>query len=233
VITVTWETFYLVCFVVGFSLSALSFLLGVFHLPHLHFPHHGGGLHLGGGHMGGGHVGGGHAGGAHVGGAHGGAPQAGSAASYSISPLNYPTLLMFLVWFGGTGYLLTHYGHGWGFLGLLVSVVVGVAGAAIVFWFLAKVLVKPDENLDPADYVMVGTLGRLTVGIREKGTGEIVYVQGGTRKSSAARSEDARPIEKGTEVVITQFDKGIAYVRRWDELSGEPQAEESRGTGQN
>jgi membrane protein implicated in regulation of membrane protease activity len=110
--------------------------------------------------------------------------------------------------------------------------VVGLAGAAIVFWFLAKVLVKPDENLDPADYVMVGTLGKLTVGIRDKGTGEIVYVQGGTRKSAAARSEDGSPIEKGTEVVITQFEKGIAYVRRWDELAGEPRAEQARGAEQ-
>jgi membrane protein implicated in regulation of membrane protease activity len=227
----TWETFYLICFVVGFALSALSFLLGVLHLPHFHLrlPFHGGGLHLGGGHVGGMHAGGAHAGGAHPG---GGAPQAGSASSYSISPLNYPTLLMFLVWFGGTGYLLTHYGHGWGFLGLLISAVVGVAGAAIVFWFLAKVLVKPDENLDPADYVMVGTLGKLTVSIREKGTGEIMYVQGGTRKSAAARSEDGRPIQKGTEVVITQYDKGVAYVRRWEELAGEPSSEQARGAGQ-
>jgi len=218
----TWETFYLICFVVGFALSALSFFAGVLHLPHFHFPHHGGGLHLGGGHVGGGHVGG----------AHGGGAARGGGASYSISPLNYPTMLMFLVWFGGTGYLLTHYGHGWGFLGLLVSMVVGLAGAAIVFWFMAKVLVKPDENLDPADYVMVGTLGKLAVGIREKGTGEIVYVQGGTRKSAAARSEDGRPIEKGAEVVITQYEKGIAYVRRWEELAGEPRDEQSRGAGQ-
>lgn len=214
-----WETFYLICFVVGLSLSALSFLSGVLHLPHfLHIPHHGGGLHLGGGHAGGVHA--------------GGAAHAGAGTSYSISPLNFPTLLIFLVWFGGTGYLLTHYGHGWGFLGLLISVVVGLAGAAIVFSFLAKVLVKPDENLDPADYVMVGTLGKLTVGIREKGTGEIVYVQGGTRKSAAARSEDGHAIEKGTEVVITQYEKGIAYVRRWDEIAGEPRAEQARGAEQ-
>jgi len=224
----TWETFYLICFVVGFALSALSFFLGVLHLPHFHFPHHGGGLHLGGGHVGGGHIGGGHAGGAQAG---GGAAR-GGGTGYSVSPLNYPTMLMFLVWFGGTGYLLTHYGHGWGFLGLLVSMVVGLAGAAIVFWFMARVLVKPDENLDPADYVMVGTLGKLAVGIREKGTGEIVYVQGGTRKTAAARSEDGRPIEKGAEVVITQYEKGIAYVRRWEELAGEPRDEQSRGAGQ-
>ena len=71
----TWETFYLVCFVVGFSLSALSFLLGVLRLPHfhLHLPHHGGGLHLGGAHA-------------------GGAPHATGAGSYTVSPLNFPTL---------------------------------------------------------------------------------------------------------------------------------------------
>jgi membrane protein implicated in regulation of membrane protease activity len=214
-----WETFYLICFVVGLMLSALSFFSGVLHLPHfLHFPHQGGGLHLGGGHAGGAHT--------------GGAAQGSGSTSYSISPLNFPTLVIFLVWFGATGYLLTHYEHGWGLLALLISVVVGVVGAAIVFSFLAKVLVTPDENLDPADYVMVGTLGKLTVGIREKGTGEIVYVQGGTRKSAAARSEDGRPIERGTEVVITQYAKGIAYVRRWDELAGEPGVDQSYGAEQ-
>jgi len=217
-----WETFYLICFVVGAVLIVVSFFSGVLHLPHfLHLPHHGGGLHVGGG----------HAGGTHVGTGHGGVARGGSA-SYQVSPLNFPTLLIFLVWFGGTGYLLTHYGHGWGFLGLLVSAVAGIAGAAIVFSFMAKVLVKPDENLDPADYVMVGTLGKLTVSIREGGTGEIVYVQGGTRKSAAARSEEGCAIEKGTEVVITQYKKGVAYVRRWDEMAGESQSEQSRGAGQ-
>jgi len=222
----TWETFYLICFVVGGVLIIVSFLSGVLHLPHfhLHFPHHGGGLHLGGGHIGGAPAGGAHAAG-------GGSAQSGTAG-YQVSPLNFPTLLIFLVWFGGTGYLLTHYGHGWGFLGLLVSAVAGLAGAAIVFWFMAKVLVKPDENLDPADYVMVGTLGKLTVGIRKKGTGEIVYVHGGARKSAAARSEDGRPIEKGMEVVIERYEKGIAYVRRWDELTDEPRSEPARGTDQ-
>jgi len=219
-----WETFYLICFVVGAVLIVVSFFSGVLHLPHfLHFPHQGGGLHLGGGHAGGGHVGG----------AHGTSGVArGGGTSYQVSPLNFPTLLIFLVWFGGTGYLLTHYERGWGFLGLLVSAVAGIAGAAIVFTFMAKVLVKADENLDPADYVMVGTLGKLTVSIREGGTGEIVYVQGGTRKSAAARSEDGRAVEKGTEVVITLYTKGVAYVRRWDEMAGESQPEQSRGAGQ-
>ena len=47
----TWAAFYLMCFVVGFTLSLLSFVGGGlrWHLPH--FPHHSGGSHwhLGGG----------------------------------------------------------------------------------------------------------------------------------------------------------------------------------------
>ena len=28
------------------------------------------------------------------------------------------------------------------------------------------------------------------------------------------------PIEKGSEVVISRYEKGIAYVKKWDEFSG-------------
>ena len=43
----TWSDFYLICFLVGFSLSALALLAGSvhLHLPHLHMHH---GVHLGG-----------------------------------------------------------------------------------------------------------------------------------------------------------------------------------------
>jgi len=211
----TWETFYLICFVVGFAMSAVSFVMGFFHLPHLHghLHHFGHGFH------------------AHV--APGGA-QGGGAISpndFQVSPLNFASLMIFLAWFGGTGYLLMHYSIAWGLLSVVMSVIAGLAGAAIVFWFLARVLTHPEENLDAADYVMIGTLGRLTIAIRDGGTGEIVYTQGGTRKSAGARSDDGRAIEKGTEVVITRYEKGIAYVQRWDELAGESTSESARGAG--
>jgi hypothetical protein len=41
-------------------------------------------------------------------------------------------------------------------------------------------------------------------------------VQGGTRKSAAARAEDPGAIALGTEVIVTRFEDGIAYVRRFD-----------------
>ena len=35
----------------------------------------------------------------------------------------------------------------------------------------------------------------------------------------AARGENGEAIPKGVEVVVTRFEKGIAYVRRWEEIS--------------
>jgi hypothetical protein len=96
-----------------------------------------------------------------------------------------------------------------------------LVGAGIVFLFLSKVLISEDENMDPADYEMVGVLGRVSSSIREGGTGEIIYTQMGTRRVCGARSDDGSAIAKGTEVVVTRYEKGIAYVRLWSEMSGD------------
>ena len=77
-----------------------------------------------------------------------------------------------------------------------------------------------EEALDPADYDMVGVLGKLSMPIRAGGTGELIYSQDGTRRVAGARSEDGAPIAKGAEVVVTRYEKGIAYVRPWEELDG-------------
>jgi hypothetical protein len=90
----------------------------------------------------------------------------------------------------------------------------------VVFWFVGKVLLANERDLDPADYDPIGALGRLSSVIRAGGTGEMIYSQQGSRRSIAARSEEGAAIAKGTEVVITRYEKGIAYVRPWDELAG-------------
>jgi hypothetical protein len=195
----TWATFYLLCFVVGLTFCFLSLLtgLGKLHVGHFHLPHgHHGGIHHGGSTA------------ARVGG-----------GPVHVSFFNFFSLMAFLAWFGGTGYLLTEYSSIWFVFALLFATLVGVAGALIVFWFLAKVLIAHDTALDPADYDVVGVLGRISSGIREGGTGEIVFSQAGTRRVSGARSEDGTAICKGVEVVVTRYERGIAYVRRWEDLT--------------
>jgi hypothetical protein len=218
--SMTWADFYLICFAVGFCFSFFSFVFGGARTGRLHLPH----FH--------GHVGAAHVPSPSIGAAHGpitashaaaasGATGAQGHADSGISPFNFVTLTAFLAWFGGTGYLLTRYSGLWVGFGLLVSIIVGLVGGSIVFFFLSRVLISGEENMDPADYEMVGVLGRVCSSIRENGTGEIIYTQMGTRRVCGARSHDGSAVAKGTEVAVTRYDKGIAYVRRWDEMSNE------------
>jgi membrane protein implicated in regulation of membrane protease activity len=217
----TWADFYLICFIFGFCFSLLSFLSGGLRW-HVHFPHmpHGGG-----------HVGGAHAPVAH-GPAQGGAghPATGTVngqrltTETQISPFNFVTLTAFLAWFGGIGYLLSRFSKMWFAMGLGIAVMSGIGGASVVYLFIRKVLTSTEENMDPADYEMVGVLGRVASSIREGGTGEIIYSQAGTRRVCGARADGGQAIAKGDEVVVTRYEKGIAYVRRWEEMAEEGDA---------
>jgi len=194
----TWTDFYFICFLIGFLLSALSFLAGSvhLHLPHLHIHH---GIHMG-------HSGAGSGGG-----------KLGRMGRSSLSFFNFATMSAFLAWFGGTGYVLTHFYAVWFLVALVVATISGFAGASVVFWFIARVLMRRDVPLDPADYDMVGVLGKLSISIRPGGTGELIYSQEGTRRCAGARSEDGLAIPKGAEVMVTRYEKGIAYVKPWED----------------
>ena len=161
----------------------------------------------------------------------GAAHQAGvhAAQGSAVSPFNLVTVTAFLAWFGGTGYLLTRYSGLWVGFALMVSVSSGLIGGGIVFLFLTKVLISHEENMDQADYEMVGVLGRVCSSIRTGGTGEVIYSQVGSRRVCGARSEDSSAIAQGSEVVVTRYEKGIAYVRLWSELSGEVRESPSAG----
>jgi hypothetical protein len=214
--SMTWADFYLICFAVGFCLSFFSFVFGGARAGRLHLPHFHG--HIGGAHM--------------PAAAHAPIAGHGSIATHAatghaaqqsagVSPFNFVTLTAFLAWFGGTGYLLTRYSGVWFGFGLLASIMSGLLGGGIVFLFLSRVLISEDENMDSADYEMVGVLGRVCSAIRAGGTGELIYTQMGTRRVCGARSEDGSAIGKGSEVVVTRYEKGIAYVRLFSELSGD------------
>jgi membrane protein implicated in regulation of membrane protease activity len=194
----TWADFYLTCFAVGFLLSAISFIAGGLRWhAHPHFSHASGHAH------------GNASAGAHTG------------RDASVSPLNFVSLTAFLAWFGGTGFLITRFSSIWFALGLLIALAAGFIGAAIVFFFLTRVLISREENMDAADYEMVGVLGRISMPIRENGTGEIIYSQAGTRRTCGARSDNGTAFAKGTEIMVSRYEKGIAYVKRWEEVSGE------------
>jgi len=199
-----WETFYLTCFLVGLLLSVLSLLGGMghfgghAHLPHMphagHIPHVPGGLDV----------------------VHGGAGDA-TQGGANVPWWNAFSIMIFLCWFGAAGYLLTRHGGFVAGVVLVLSAVCGMVGGAILFLFLTKVMLPHERELTADDTPVVGVVGRVSSTIRTGGTGEIVYQQMGAVMSAAARSENGEAIEREEEVYVIRYEKGIAYVKRWDE----------------
>ena len=189
----SWSDFFSFCFLVGSALSVFSFLAGAIHLHlpfKLHLPFHPQHLHAS---------------------AHGG-------GGPHVSWFNASTVLAFLAWFGGVGYLMTKYSHVETFFVVGIATLAGMAAGWVVLRFLVKLVGPSDEPLRESDRRVIGSLGTVSMTIRENGTGEIIFPLGGGRRCSGARSDDGKPIEKGTEVVIERYEKGIAYVKRWEEF---------------
>ena len=193
----TWTDIYLICFIVGFSLSVIAALSGIFHV-HLPGMDHGHDFHVHGHAHAHGHM---HAGESHV------------------SIFNFGTMAAFLTWFGGVGFLLSKYSGLMFWFAFSISTLGGIIGGGLVFLFLTKVLLAHERPLNSLDYEMVGVYGQLTSAIREGSTGEIGFSQEGVRRGAPARSEDGAAIQKNADVVVTRYENGVAYVRRWDDFT--------------
>ena len=198
----TWESFYLVCFLIGLLMSAVSLLGGMGHFgAHIHIPH---APHLstaaqlphGAPHAG----------------AH--APQGGGTIPW----WNAFSIMVFLCWFGAAGYLLTRYGGFVTGVVLVLAVICGVAGGAIVFLFLTRVMLPHEHELSADETEVTGVVGRVSATIRAGGIGEIVYEQLGARRSAPARSQDGTALGRQEEVFVVRYEKGVAWVRRWQEV---------------
>jgi membrane protein implicated in regulation of membrane protease activity len=158
------------------------------------------------------------AGGLHLHVGHGHIHLHGPRMKHGASPINGFTLMAFLCWFGGAGYLMHRANVFGASMVLLFSALSGLAGAAIIFWFLTAVLMKHERTLQPEDTEMVGVIGKLSALVPQKGTGEMLYTQGGARRSAPVRSDSGEAIERGAEVIVMRYVRGVAYVKRWDDF---------------
>ena len=92
-------------------------------------------------------------------------------------------------------------------------------GAAILWAALFKFLLPRERLLTAEETEMAGVVAKVSDQIRDgSGIGEIIFSQTGSRKCAAAKSEDGRAIERGAEVVVLRYERGVAYVKRWEEM---------------
>ena len=218
---------FIVCFLIGlvyFIVAAFlgnlghGFAHGAAH--HVNIGHHGGGIHTTGTHA----VGHGpaHASG-HVTSSHGTAHDSSQGQHQSLMSIVNPTsIMLFLFGFGFFGYLFHTTAH---FVAALTLVLAGIGGLAIAVLLLIMLsrLFGNSEGATVQDVSdRTGLLGKVSITIQENSLGEIIYVSpGGMRKSIPARSIDGRRLERDQEVVVVNYQHGIAEVDTWDHFISE------------
>jgi hypothetical protein len=188
--------FFLFLFLFGLIFTVVSLLLGFAQAGDLHLPHVGGHSHdmdLGG---------------------HDGHDGPGV--------FNLPTIMAFITWFGGIGYLLRQNLELSAFVVIPLAVLSGLVGGSIMFALLVRVLwPMMTPPLESKDFALPGTSARVVSSIRSGGVGEIVYTKAGARFTAGAKGVDDGPIAKGAEVVILRYEHGLAYVQGVDTLLSE------------
>ena len=189
-----WPDIYLFCFAVGVLWTLAALLLGGFHVGHTGSPS----MH-------------GHVTHSHV----------AKDLNWMPSVVNPSCAAIFLAWFGGVGYLLARHSGLDFWINLGIALAVGLSGALLLATFL-RVLESREQPMHATDYEMVGVLGQVASTIRPDGVGEVIYVRDGARKPVPACSDEGKEITRGEEVIVTRYEKGIAYVRTWDAMTHAP-----------
>jgi hypothetical protein len=198
-------TIYIVCFAVGLLSALLLAVSGDLHIGHVH--------HAGGGHAGAHHVAGGHqASGSHhaAGGHHAVSGTLQNALGFALSWLSPVTLAGGALLFGGVGLLFRDESFA-----LPLALVAAVLGAFLLRSLMAAFI---QSSSAPLSLTGEGAIATVNATIHPDRAGEVGYTLEGLHRSAIARSEEGIEIPRGTQVVITRRDAGIAWVEPIDPL---------------
>ncbi len=207
---------FIACFLFGLLFLVATTLMGSLgHGAHtVHAIH--GGTHVG-------HIGGGHS--THVVSTHSTVAKGPLAKTHSATPSKFsvstyanPTsVALFALGFGFFGYIF-HDTAGFILpLTIIFAVVGGLVIAALLLALLSRVFGDSEGATIQDVSDRTGLLGKVSTTIQEHGIGEVLYVSpGGMRKSVPARSIDGQRLERDAEVVIVNYQRGVAEVDTWD-----------------
>lgn len=134
-----------------------------------------------------------------------------------LSFINPTTIMLFLLGFGFFGYFFHTTIHAVAALTLILASIAGVVIAALLLILLSRLFGGREESSVQDVSDRTGLLGKVSITIQENGLGEIMYISpAGMRKSIPARSIDGRRLERDQEVVVVNYQHGIAEVDTWE-----------------
>lgn len=157
---------------------------------------------------------------------HGEASQAGTKGDHAASGqqpfslltiINPSSVVFFLLGFGFLGYVF----HNETQLGLPLTILLAILSGCIIAGLLVTLINRlvGDSEANTVQDVSdrTGLVGKVILTIQGNDPGEILYQSpGGLRKSIPARSTDGQKIERGQEVVVVNFENGVAEVDTWE-----------------
>lgn len=126
-------------------------------------------------------------------------------------------LVFFLLGFGFFGYVFHNATRLDVLFTLLLATVAGLVLTGLVLALLFRIFGDSESETIQDVSDRTGLIARVSLPIQPDGVGEVIYVSpGGLRKSIPARSIDGRGIERGQEVIILHYQRGIAEVETWE-----------------
>lgn len=163
----------------------------------------------------------------HAAGSHGTSSNATSAGGISsiLSYINIGTIVYFLIGFGFFGYLFHNVVQLVAVLTLGSAGVSGIIIAALLLLLLNRLFGNSEGETVQDVSDRTGIVGKVSMTIQENSLGEVLYTSpGGMRKSIPARSVDGRRLDREQEVVIVNYQHGIAEVDTWEHFIGEEES---------
>ena len=134
-----------------------------------------------------------------------------------LSFINPTAVMLFLFGFGFFGYLFHNTIQAVAAITLILASIGGVIIAALLLMLVGRIFGDSEGETVQDVSDRTGLLGKVSITIQENSLGEIIYVSpGGMRKSIAARSIDGRRLERDQEVVVVNYQHGIAEVDTWE-----------------
>jgi len=212
---------FIFCFLLGFGFFLAASLMGHGHghAGHVHIHAHAPAVHHAPVH-GGGHV-------AHQASSTANAHSSTSSATnqqnaqqaqFSLAGyLNPTSIALFLLGFGFFGYFFHNLTPVAASLSLLLAIVGGIVLAAVLLTLLSRIFANVESSAEQDVVDRTGMLGKVSITIPEKGLGEIIYTSpAGMRKSIPARGLDNQRLDRDLEVVVVNYQHGVAEVDTWE-----------------
>ena len=205
---------FIACFLTGLVFFIVTALLGnVGHGMTHHVVHHGGVVHTTGTHAvsnGSTHTTG------HTASSHATSHAQGQHQS-PFAFINPTSVMLFLLGFGFFGYFFHNTIQAVAAMTLILAGIGGIAVAGLLLMILSRLFGGREESSVQDVSDRIGLLGKVSITIRENSIGEIIYVSpGGMRKSIPARSIDGSRLERDQEVVVVNYQHGVAEVDTWE-----------------